>query len=124
MRQLEETHIMENIIFNELRTRGFNVDVGALEQRSVSDDGKWQRKQLEVDFVANSGSQRYYIQSALTIPDDEKRRQETASLLKINDAFRKIIVVRDDIKPWIDDNGILTVGLFEFLLKKEWTDFE
>lgn len=124
MRQLEETHIMENIIFNELRIRGFNVDVGALEQRSVSDDGKWQRKQLEVDFVANSGSQRYYIQSALTIPDDEKRRQETASLLKINDAFRKIIVVRDDIKPWIDDNGILTVGLFEFLLKKEWTDFE
>ncbi|MDD7134068.1 MAG: ATP-binding protein [Bacteroidales bacterium] len=124
MRQLEETHIMENIIFNELRIRGFNVDVGALEQRSVSDDGKWQRKQLEVDFVANSGSQRYYIQSALTIPDDEKRRQETASLLRINDAFRKIIVVRDDIKPWIDDNGILTVGLFEFLLKKEWTDFE
>ena len=79
---------------------------------------------MEVDFVANSGSQRYYIQSALTIPDDEKRRQETASLLRINDAFRKIIVVRDDIKPWIDDNGILTVGLFEFLLKKEWTDFE
>lgn len=122
MRQLEETHIMENVIFNELRIRGFNVDVGSLEQRGVSDDGKWQRKQLEVDFVANSGSQRYYIQSALAIPDDEKRRQETASLLKINDAFRKIIVVRDDIKPWNDDNGILTIGLLDFLLKKEWTE--
>ncbi len=120
MRQLEETHIMENVIFNELRIRGFNVDVGALEQRSVSDDGKWQRNQLEVDFVANYGNLRYYIQSALVIPDDEKRRQETASLLKINDAFRKIIVVRDDINPWTDDNGILTIGLLDFLLKREW----
>lgn len=122
MRQLEETHIMENVIFNELRIRGFNVDVGALEQRSVSDDGKWQRNQLEVDFVANYGNLRYYIQSALVIPDDEKRRQETASLLKINDAFRKIIVVRDDINPWTDDNGILTIGLLDFLLKREWVE--
>lgn len=124
MRQLEETHIMENLLFNELRTRGFKVDVGTLEQRSVSADGKWQRTQLEVDFVANSGSLRYYIQSALAIPDDEKRRQETASLLKINDAFRKIIIVRDDIKPWIDDNGILTIGLMDFLLQPEWLEWQ
>lgn len=119
MRQMEETHLMENIIYNELRRRGWKVDMGTLEQRSVDKEGKWTRKQLEVDFVANDGGKRYYIQSALFIPDDEKRRQETASLQRIEDSFQKIIIVRDDITPWLDDNGILTIGLFDFLMNKE-----
>lgn len=122
MRQLEETHLMENIIYNELRRRGWKVDVGTLEQRSVDKEGKWTRKQLEVDFVANGEGKRYYIQSSLSIPDDEKRRQETASLLRIEDSFQKIIVVRDDITPWRDDNGILTIGLFDFLMGRDSLD--
>ncbi len=116
LRQQEETHIMENILYNELRRRGCKVDVGMMEQRFVDKDGKWQRKQLEVDFVVNEGSQRYYIQSALALPDEEKRQQEMASLLKINDSFKKVIVVKDDIKPWRDENGILTIGLLDFLM--------
>ena len=116
LRQQEETLIMENILYNELRRRGCKVDVGMMEQRYVDKDGKWQRKQLEVDFVVNEGSQRYYIQSALALPDEEKRQQEMASLLKINDSFKKIIVVKDDIKPWRDENGILTIGLIDFLM--------
>ena len=116
MRQQEESHIMENIIYNELRSRGYKVDVGVIDQRYIDNQNRWQRKQLEVDFVVNEGSQKYYIQSALTISDDEKRRQESASLLKINDAFRRIIIVKDDIKPWTDEYGILTIGLFDFLL--------
>ena len=116
LRQQEETHIMENILYNELRRRGCKVDVGMMEQRYVDKDGKWQRKQLEVDFVVNEGSQRYYVQSALALPDEEKRQQEMASLLKINDSFKKIIVVKDDIKPWRDENGILTIGLIDFLM--------
>lgn len=115
LRQQEESHIMENIIYNELRRRGCKVDVGMIEQRDLNADGKWQRKQLEVDFVVNEGSQRYYIQSALSMPNEAKRRQEIASLLKINDSFKKIVIVRDDIKPWTDDNGILTIGLLDFL---------
>ena len=116
LRQQEETHIMENILYNELRRRGCKVDVGMMEQRYVDKDGKWQRKQLEVDFVVNEGSHRYYIQSAQALPDEEKRQQEMASLLKINDSFKKIIVVKDDIKPWRDENGILTIGLIDFLM--------
>ena len=116
LRQQEETHIMENILYNELRRRGCKVDIGMMEQRYVDKDGKWKRKQLEVDFVVNEGSQRYYIQSALALPDEEKRQQEMASLLKINDSFKKIIVVKDDIKPWRDENGILTIGLIDFLM--------
>ncbi len=119
LRQQEETHIMENIIYNELRRRGCKVDVGMVEQRFVDEEGKWKRKQLEVDFVVNEGSQRYYIQSALALPDDEKRRQEMASLLRINDSFKKIIIVKDDIKPWRDENGILMMGLFDFLMQRE-----
>ena len=117
LRQQEETHIMENIIYNELRRRGCKVDVGMMEQRFVDKDGKWQRKQLEVDFVVNEGSQRYYIQSAFALPDEDKRKQEMASLLRINDSFKKIIVVKDDIKPWRDENGILTIGLMDFLME-------
>ena len=92
------------------------MDVGIMEQRYVSKDGKWQRKQLEVDFVVNEGSQKYYIQSALAMPDEEKRKQEMASLLRIGDAFKKIIIVKDNIKPWTDENGILTMGLMDFLM--------
>lgn len=111
-RQVEETHIMENVIYNELRSRGFCVDVGVVEARTSTE-----RKQLEVDFVANKADKRYYIQSALSLPDDEKRKQEMASLLRINDSFKKIIIVRDDIKPYHDDNGILIMGLMDFLLR-------
>ena len=116
LRQQEESHIMENVIYNELRRRGCKVDVGIMEQRYVSKDGKWQRKQLEVDFVVNEGSQKYYIQSALVMPDEEKRKQEMTSLLRIGDSFKKIIIVKDDIKPWTDENGILTMGLMDFLM--------
>ena len=119
LRQQEETHIMENIIYNELRRRGCKVDVGMVEQRFVDNDGKWQRKQLEVDFVVNEGNHRYYIQSALALPDEEKRKQEMGSLLRINDSFKKIIIVKDDIKPWRDENGILTMGLLDFLMNAD-----
>lgn len=116
LRQQEESHIMENVIYNELRRRGCKVDVGMVEQRSIDTSGNWQRKQLEVDFVVNEGSQRYYIQSALALPDEDKRKQEMVSLLRINDSFKKIIIVKDDIKPWTDENGILTIGLIDFLM--------
>lgn len=119
LRQQEETHIMENIIYNELRRRGCKVDVGMVEQRFVDDDGKWKRKQLEVDFVVNQGNQRYYIQSALALPNEDKRKQEMGSLLRINDSFKKMILVKDDIKPWRDENGILTMGLLDFLMNAD-----
>lgn len=119
LRQQEETHIMENIIYNELRRRGCKVDVGMVEQRFVDDDGKWKRKQLEVDFVVNQGNQRYYIQSALALPNEDKRKQEMGSLLRINDSFKKMIIVKDDIKPWRDENGILTMGLLDFLMNAD-----
>ena len=111
-RQVEETHLMENVIYNELRRCGYSVDVGMIEVRSAT-----QRKQLEVDFVANKGDKRYYIQSAFALPDEQKREQELASLKKINDAFKKIIITRDDIAPYHDDNGVLIIGLMDFLLR-------
>jgi uncharacterized protein len=117
LRQQEETHIMENIIYNELRRRGCKVDVGMVEQRFVDTEGKWKRKQLEVDFVVNEGNQRYYIQSALALPDEVKRKQEMESLLRIKDSFKKIIIVKDDMKPWRDENGILMMGLLDFLMR-------
>lgn len=117
-RQQEETHIMENIIYNELRTRGFRVDVGMVETRKPDKNGRLIRKQLEVDFVVNQGSQRYYIQSAFAMPTLEKEAQESASLLLINDSFKKIIIVKDDIKPKRNEEGILTIGLKDFLLDK------
>lgn len=118
-RQQEETHIMENIIYNELRSRGFSVDVGVIESRSKNDAEEWVRRQLEVDFVVNRGSKRYYIQSAFMIPDKEKMQQESASLKLIRDAFKKIIIVRDYVKPWYTEDGILIIGLFDFLLNPE-----
>ena len=117
-RQQEETHIMENIIYNELRTRGLHVDVGMVETREPNKNGRLIRKQLEVDFVVNQGSQRYYIQSAFAMPTLEKEAQESASLLLINDSFKKIIIVKDDIKPKRNEEGILTIGLKDFLLDK------
>ena len=117
-RQQEETHIMENIIYNELRTRGYHVDVGMVEVREPDKSGKLFRKQLEVDFVVNQGSQRYYIQSAFAMPTLEKEAQESASLLRIKDSFKKIIIVKDDIKPKRNEDGILTIGLKDFLLDK------
>ncbi len=114
-RQIEGTHLMENIIYNELRYRGYNVDVGFVETRE-NIDGTLKRKQLEIDFVANQGNKRYYIQSAYDIPNEEKMKQETKSLDNIDDSFKKIIVVRNSIKPRRNEKGYLIVGLKEFLL--------
>ncbi len=110
-RQVEENHLMENVIYNELRSRGFNVDVGMVEARTATE-----RKRLEVDFVANKGDKRFYIQSAFAMPDEEKREQELASLKRINDSFKKIVIMRDDIAPYHDENGVLIIGLTDFLL--------
>lgn len=113
-RQIEETHLMENILYNDLIRRGYDVDVGVVEIATI-EDGKKVRKQLEVDFVVNRGNDRYYIQSALTIADPEKKKQEIASLLRIPDSFKKIVVVRDYLKPYKDENGIQYVGIEHFL---------
>lgn len=121
-RQQEENHIMENIIYNELFYRGFDIDVGIVEYNYKNDEGKSQRKQLEVDFVANKGSKKYYIQSALNIDSDEKKEQEINSLNRINDSFRKIVVVKDDIIPWHDEKGILYIGIIQFLLDETAID--
>ncbi len=118
-RQQEENHIMENIIYNELLYREFDVDVGVVEVNGKNEQGKSQRTQLEVDFVANKDSKRYYIQSALNIDSAEKRVQETRSLNKISDSFKKIVVVREDIIPWHDEQGILYIGVEQFLLEPD-----
>lgn len=122
MRQQEETHIMENIIYNELIVRGYNVSVGLVEIKKPDKDGKWTRIPLEVDFIASIGSKKYYVQSALSIPDREKEIQESRPLTNINDSFKKIIVVRDHIMPRRNEEGILTIGLFDFLLKEDSLD--
>lgn len=118
-RQQEENHIMENIIYNELRIRGFNVDVGVVEHRTTGSDGRTVRHQYEVDFVANKGSERFYIQSAFAMPTEAKERQESASLRNIDDSFKKIIIVQDYIKPKRNEDGIVTIGLIDFLLSPE-----
>ena len=115
-RQQDENHIMENIVYNELLYRGFSVDVGVVEIREKQPDGKMTRKQLEVDFVANSGSKRYYIQSAFSVSAPEKEDQEKRPFLRFNDSFKKIILVRENIKVRRDENGIVTMGLLDFLL--------
>lgn len=115
-RQQEENHIMENIIYNELLVRGFNVDVGVVEHSERNENGKVVRKRLEVDFVCNRGNQRYYIQSAFAIPDSSKMHQEQNSLVHIGDSFKKIIVVKDRIKLWRNEEGIVVMGIMDFLL--------
>lgn len=115
-RQIEETHLMENIVYNELRARGFVVDVGMVETKEKNKSGNFEKKRLEVDFIANKGSLKYYIQSAYSLPSDSKIIQEKSSLLNINDSFKKIIIVKDVIKPNRDDNGIVSMSLYDFLL--------
>lgn len=119
-RQMEESHIMENIIFNELKCRGFDVDVGVVEYNKKNSEGKSQRTYLEVDFIATSGSKKFYIQSALNIDDEGKRLQETNSLVRINDSFKKIVVIRDSIQPWLDDKGVQYIGIEQFLLEDDF----
>ncbi len=116
-RQQEENHIMENILYNELTARGFNVDVGVVEYNHIV-AGKKTRTQLEIDFVVNMAGKRYYIQSALTVADEEKRQQEVSSLNRIDDSYTKIVVVRDNILPWTDDRGVRYVNIEDFLLEK------
>ena len=115
-RQIEETHTMENIIFNELRYRGYSVDVGVVESREKGTDGKEIKMQREVDFVASLGSKKYYIQSAYALPDQAKYMQETASFDRISDSFKKIIIVERSMKPRYDENGYVMMGVKEFLL--------
>ena len=121
-RQQEENHIMENIIYNELRNRDFSVDVGVVEYCYKDAERKSKRAQLEIDFVANKGSKKYYIQSALTVADEEKREQEIRSLKRVGDSFKKIVVVKDNIIPWHDDDGILYIGIEQFLLDENAMD--
>lgn len=121
-RQQEENHIMENIIYNELIYRGFSVDVGIVEIFEKQPDGSYCHKQLEVDFVANRGNQRYYVQSAFEMRSPDKEYQETRPYAAINDSFKKIVVTKDHIKPRRDDKGILTLSIYDFLLKEDSLD--
>lgn len=116
-RQIEENHIMENIIYNELLIRGYNVDVGVVEIREGN-----ARKHLEIDFICNQSYKRYYIQVALNLETREKTLQEERPLLNVNDNFKKIIVVKDDILKWYTEEGILIIGVQEFLLDKNSLD--
>lgn len=118
-RQLEETYIMENVLYNDLIRRGMDVDIGVVEYNTKDSAGKKIRKQLEVDFVVNKGEKRFYIQSALSIADPEKKEQEIASLKRIPDSFSKIVVVRDYLNPWQDENGIVYLGIEQFLLNED-----
>lgn len=114
-RQTEENHIMENVIYNELKIRGFSVDVGVVDTREIV-NGKRQLKQLEIDFIANKGNKKYYVQSAYALPTTEKVEQEKRSLKKVSDSFKKIVIVKDNVRPQVDENGIVTIGLINFLL--------
>jgi predicted AAA+ superfamily ATPase len=120
-RQQEENHIMENILFNELLVRGYNVDVGVVEVRKNAKEGSGFKK-LEIDFVCNRGNQRYYIQSAFDMSVQQKFIQEQEPLIKTNDSFKKIIVVKENIKAWRNEQGILIMGLKEFLLNRDSLD--
>ena len=118
-RQVEETHAMENIIFNELKVRGYNVDVGVVVMNEVDKNGKKIRKQLEVDFVCNKGSKRFYIQSAYALPDKEKMEQEQRSLVNTGDGFKKIIITKNAVAPLYNDEGILVMSVYDFLLNPD-----
>ena len=121
-RQMEVTHSMENVIYNELKMRGYNVDVGNLTIIEKDKNDKAVKKQLEVDFICSKGSRKYYIQSAYMLGTEEKMAQEIRPFLKINDSFKKIIVVKDHIMPRRNEEGILTIGLFDFLLDENSLD--
>ena len=121
-RQLEETHSMENIIFNELKIRGFNVDVGVIMQYDTNEKGNSIRKQLEIDFVCNKGSKRYYIQSAYAIPDQAKMEQEQRSLMLTGDFFKRIIITKDTPAPYYNENGVLIMSVYDFLLNENSLD--
>lgn len=122
-RQVEETYLMENIIYNELRSRGYSVDVGVVEKRERDERGKEIKKQLEIDFIANLGSNRYYIQSAFSMPTEQKRIQEKASLVNVKDSFKKIILVKDVMKVSYDEDGVVTMSVYDFLLNENSLDF-
>lgn len=122
-RQLEETHTMENIIFNELKIRGFNVDVGVITQYDVNENGNGLRKQLEIDFVCNKGSKRYYIQSAYVLPDQAKMEQEQRPLIRTGDSFKKIIIAKDSPAPYYNDAGILIMNIYDFLLNEQSLEY-
>ena len=110
---------MENVIYNELRSRGYSVDVGVVDVRNRTSSGKHERRKLEIDFVANLGSKRYYIQSAFSIPTQEKREQERASLVGVKDSFKKIILVKDVVNVSQDEEGIMTMSVYDFLMNED-----
>ena len=122
-RQIEETHSMENIIFNELKMRGFNVDVGVIMQYETNEKGSNIRKQLEIDFVCNQGSKRYYIQSAYAIPDQAKMEQEQRSLMLTGDFFKRMIITKDTPAPYYNESGVLIMSVYDFLLNENSLDF-
>lgn len=122
-RQIEETHSMENIIFNELKMRGFNVDVGVIMQYETTEKGTNIRKQLEIDFVCNQGSKRYYIQSAYAIPDQTKMEQEQRSLMLTGDFFKRIIITKDTPAPYYNESGVLIMNVYDFLLNENSLNF-
>lgn len=121
-RQIEDNHIMENVIFNELKSRGYAVDVGIVERRAADENGKMRRLQMEIDFIAYEGSRKYYIQSAFSIPDEQKKDQEERPLRMLDDSFKKIVVVSDPILLRRDEMGITTMSIYDFLLKKNSLD--
>lgn len=121
-RQFEQTHVMENVVYNELRKRGFAVDVGVIPVSETSQDGKAVRKQLEVDFICNLGTSRYYIQSAYSLPDEAKRTQEVRPFRKIDDSFKKVVITKDIVQPQYDEYGILTLSIYDFLLDPDCLD--
>ena len=121
-RQVEENHAMENIIFNELKARGYNVDVGVVVINEKDKDGKKVRKQLEIDFVCNKGSKRYYIQSAFAMPDKRKVEQEQRPLNNTGDGFKKIMVTKDALAPLYNEEGVLVMNIYDFLLKPDSMD--
>ena len=121
-RQAEPSHTMENIVYNELRARGLGVDVGVVTSYSKNSSGKTSRTVREVDFVCNKGDKRYYVQSAYAIPSQEKLEQEQASLMRIDDSFRKIIVVHDPIVPHYNNQGVFMIGIRDFLLDQNSLD--
>lgn len=121
-RQFERTHAMENVIYNELVARGYSVDVGVVEINEKNANGNYVRKQLEIDFVCNMGSKRYYIQSSLSMPDEEKMKQEARPLKNVDDSFKKMIVTGDMVPPHYNDDGVLIVNIYDFLLKPDYLE--